>query len=68
MLLSSGCEHVLASSPTPTPAVAFTPRYASAEEYAAVARDSDANCGKPYFGTYCRMSDGTYAYVPEASR
>lgn len=24
---------------------------------------ADENCGKPYFGTYCKLADGTYGFV-----
>lgn len=37
---------------TPTPET-FVPRFASPEEYAVIAADAEANCGKPYFGTFC---------------
>ena len=69
-LLLTGCDRVLASAqpaPTGTP-TAFVQRYASPEELAPIARDAEANCGKPYFGTYCKLADGSYGYVAEGSR
>ena len=71
-LLLSSCGVVgqipLASAdPTATPAV-FVQRYASPEEMALVANAAAENCGKKYFGTYCKLADGTYGYVPEGSR
>lgn len=24
---------------------------------------ADANCGQPYFGTYCKKADGTFGFV-----
>lgn len=31
--------------------------------HAQIAADAEANCGKPYFGTYCQLADGTYGYA-----
>jgi len=25
--------------------------------------DTDANCGRPYWGTYCKLPDGTFGFV-----
>jgi hypothetical protein len=70
VLLLPGCGTQLPfapTAPTATP-VAFVQRYASPEEIAPIATAAAENCGKPYFGTYCKLADGTYGYVPAGSR
>lgn len=65
VLALTGCGTLARAQeqPTSTPA-AFVQRYASPEEVAEVAAAAEANCGKPYFGTYCKLADGTYGYIP----
>jgi hypothetical protein len=71
-LLLSGCGVAqlpfAAAAPTATPTTGFVQRYASPEEIAPIATAAAENCGKPYFGTYCKLADGTYGYVPAGSR